>query len=79
MDLDGAVRQKIAAIGPMLKQVVQPVKEMWSDVTKDVRVDKVEIEIGIGIESSGNFFVVSSKGNANLKVKLSLTRDIPGA
>lgn len=79
MDLGDKVKEKIDDIGPMLKQVVEPIKKMWKDVGKDVRMDKVEIEIAIGFEVSSGFILVGSKGNANLKVKLSLTRDIPEA
>jgi Trypsin-co-occurring domain 1 len=68
------VQKTIDSVRPLLLKVVQPVLSAWNDLAKSATSDKAEIELGFGIEASGNFFVASSKGNANLKVKLTVAR-----
>jgi hypothetical protein len=68
------VQKTIEAVKPLLVKVVQPVISAWDELAKSATIDKAEIELGFGIEASGNFFVASTKGNANLKVKLTVVR-----
>ena len=77
--LDGKVEQTIDAIRPMLLRVVEPLESAWNDLSRRLLVEKAEIEIGFGIEASGNFFVASTKGNVNLKLKLVIARNASGS
>jgi hypothetical protein len=62
------------SIRPLLLRVVQPIADAWNDLSEHVVLKQVELEVGFGIETSGNFFVASTKGNVNLSVKLVLAR-----
>lgn len=72
--ISGPISKTLDSIRPMLKRVVQPVAQTWDELSSEVVLEKVELEVGFGIESSGNFFVASSKGNVNLKIKLIISR-----
>jgi len=68
------VQKTIDSVKPLLLRVVQPVLSAWGDLSKAAAIEKAEIEVGFGIEASGNFFDASTKGNANLRVKLTVGR-----
>jgi hypothetical protein len=68
------VEKTIDSVLPLLLKVLQPVLSAWNELATSASIEKVEVEIGIGIEASGNFFVASTKGNANLKIKLTVGR-----
>lgn len=71
------VKKTVESIKPMLMRVVQPVADAWSELNSALVVERAEVEVGFGIETSGNFFVASSKGNVNLKIKLIVSRKEP--
>jgi hypothetical protein len=68
------VQKAIDSVRPLLLKVVQPVLSAWNDLAKSATVEKAEIELAFGIEASGNFFVASTKGSSNLKVKVTVVR-----
>jgi len=71
---DGKVDTTIESIRPTLLKVIRPVAAAWNELSNEITVEKAEIELGFGFEASGNFFVASTKGNVNLKVKLLVSR-----
>jgi hypothetical protein len=71
---DEKVDQTIDSVTPMLVKVVKPLADAWDKLAGSVQVEKAEIEVAVGFEASGNFFVASAKGNANLKIKLILSK-----
>lgn len=64
----------IDQIKPVLLKVCQSVAAAWKDVSKDLHVEQAEIELGLGFEAEGNLFVAKGKADANLTVKLILSR-----
>jgi hypothetical protein len=68
------IHKRVDAIRPMLIRVVKPIADAWADLNEMVVLDNVELEVGFGIETTGNFFVASSKGNVNLKIKMVVSR-----
>lgn len=71
---DGKVGESIDSIRPTLMKVIQPVAAAWDQLSDYVVVERAEIELGFGFETSGKFFVASAKGNVNLKIKLIVSR-----
>jgi hypothetical protein len=72
--VSGEIQKRMDSIRPLLLRVVQPVAAAWNELSEQVVLKQVELEVGFGIETSGNFFVASTKGNVNLTVKLVLAR-----
>ncbi len=72
--VSGEIQKRMDSVRPMLLRVVQPVADAWEALSGQVVLEQVEVEVGFGIETSGNFFVASSKGNVNLKIKLVMAR-----
>jgi hypothetical protein len=62
----------IGSMTPLLRKIVDPIAAAWKDLSESVVIDSAEVEVGIGIESTGNFFVVGAKGNVNFRVKFTL-------
>jgi hypothetical protein len=75
---DQQVEKTIESVRPLLLKVVQPVLSAWKELSYTASIEKAEIELGFGVEASGNFFVASTKGNANLRITLTIGRT-PGA
>jgi hypothetical protein len=71
---DQQVEKTIESVRPLLLKVVQPVLSAWQELSNVATIEKAEIELGFGVEASGNFFVASTKGHANLKIKLTIGR-----
>lgn len=72
------VEKTIDSVRPLLLKAVRPVLSAWNELSKSVTtvtIERAEIEIGFGIEASGNFFVAGAKGNANIKIKLTVGRN----
>lgn len=69
------VASAIDRIGPVIVGVCRPVAEAWSAMSEQVRVDAVEIELGLSFEGEGNVFVTKTKAGANLTVRLTLSRE----
>jgi hypothetical protein len=68
-----AVQKAINAIEPLLLKACKPVANVLGELNKDMCVNEVEIELGLGLEADGNFFIVKGKTNASLNIKLKLT------
>ena len=72
------VQTTIDAVRPLLVKAVEPVVSAWTELSKTANLEKAEIELSFGIESSGNFFIASAKGSASLKVTLTISRKPAG-
>ena len=72
---DGLVDETIDSVKPTLVRVMQPVAEAWSSLPAHMQIEQAEVEIAFGFEASGSIFVASTKGNVNLKVKLTIKRN----
>ena len=66
------VDENIDAVVPLLKRVVTPIKESFNELNKGINIEKIEVELGLGFEASGNAFIVKGKGKANLSIKLTI-------
>lgn len=75
--ISGGLADKVDAtldsIKPILVRACRPITAAWEEVSQDVRIEKAEIELGLGFEAEGNLYVTRSKASANLSVKLVLT------
>ncbi len=72
--ISGGMAQRVAAsmekIRPVLHTVVASIKDSWDDLSKDVRVQQAELEIGLSFEGEGNLYVTKAKAGANFTVRL---------
>lgn len=66
------VNSSISAIEPLLLKACQPVKNVFKELNKDMTVSEVSVELKLGFEAEGNFFIASGKTNASMTVKLTL-------
>lgn len=56
----------------LLLKAVQPVVSVWSELNRDLAIDQVVIELGLGFEGSGKLFIVQGTGKANVSFKLTV-------
>lgn len=56
----------------LLVKAVEPVVSVWGELNKDLSIDQVEIELGLGFEASGRLFIARGTGKANLNFKLTV-------
>ena len=74
--ISGGEADKVAgamdSIKPILLKACQPIAEVWGELNKDMSVEQVDIELGLGFEAQGNLFITQAKGSANLKVKVTI-------
>ncbi len=59
-------------VKPIILKACKPVIEVWGELNKDLSLEQVEIELGLGFEAEGNLFVTKATGSANLTIKLTL-------
>jgi hypothetical protein len=72
--VEGAMDQARA----LLLKAVEPVASVWSELNRDLSVEQVEIELGLGFEATGKLFIAQGTGTANLSFKLTV-KPKPGA
>ncbi|MBK1649832.1 CU044_2847 family protein [Rhabdochromatium marinum] len=61
----------------LLLKAVQPLASVWSELNRDLTIDEVEIQLGLGFEASGKLFVVQGTGSANLSFTLKVRPKAP--
>lgn len=66
------VSKAINAIESILLKVCRPVTNVLSELNKDMSVSEVEVEVELGLEAEGNFFIAKGKTNASLAIRLKL-------
>ena len=69
--------QKIASstmekIKPLLNTVIQPISEVYSELSKDMIIESSKVSIGIKVGLEGNFFVAKSAAEANIQIEMTL-------
>ena len=72
----GGVAEKvdsaIDAIKPLILRACKPVTELYQELNKDMSIEQVELELGLGFEAEGDLFITKAKGNANLVIKITI-------
>jgi hypothetical protein len=66
--VDGAMEQARA----LLLKAVEPVASVWDELNRDLTIDQVEIELGLGFEATGKLFIAQGTGTANVNFKLTV-------
>ena len=67
------VEQAIDTVQPILLKACRPVVAVWSELNREMSIDNVEVELQLGFSAEGSIFLAKAKGNANLKIKLSIS------
>ena len=74
--ISGGIADKVDAtfdkIKPFLLSSCRPITEAWREVSREVKIEQAEIELGLSFEGEGNLFVTRSKAAANIGIKLIL-------
>ncbi|MGK7927228.1 MAG: CU044_2847 family protein [Spirulina sp.] len=65
-----AVSSTFDKIKPILKKVVKPIAEVWTELNQEVELEAAEVEINFSFEGEGNIYITKAKTGANLSVKL---------
>ncbi len=71
--VSGQVDKAIDTVKPVLLKACRPVVSVWQELNKEMSIDNAEVELQLGFSAEGSVFLAKSKGNANLKIKLSLS------
>jgi Trypsin-co-occurring domain 1 len=58
---------------PVLMKVCRPIISVWTELNKDLCVEKAEVELGLSFEGEGHLFLAKARAGATLNVKLILT------
>jgi hypothetical protein len=66
------VESAIDVIKPLILKACKPISEIYKELDKDMAIEQVELELGLGFEAEGNLFITKAKGNANLVVKITI-------
>lgn len=66
------VSNSINAIESILIKTCSPVANVLKELNKDMSVNEVEVEVELGLEAEGNFFIAKGKTNASLTIRLKL-------
>ncbi len=66
--VDGAMDQA----QELLRKAVQPIASVWDELNRDLTIEQVEIELGLGFEATGKLFIAEGTGKANVNFKLTL-------
>ena len=56
----------------LLLRAVEPVAKVWDDLNRNLTIEQVEIELGLGFEATGKLFVAQGTGKANVNFKLTV-------
>jgi hypothetical protein len=56
---------------------VSPVTSVWSELNRDLTIEKVEVSLALGFEAEGNVFIARGSGSANVSFKLSVRPSDP--
>lgn len=64
------VDKALDRVRPVLVQVCRHVGEAARELGDSVRLEGLEVEVGLGFEGEGNVYVTKSKVSANLTVRL---------
>lgn len=67
------VSRSISAVEAILLKACKPVANVLKELNKDMSVNEVEVEVELGLEAEGHFFIAKGKTNASLTIKLKLT------
>ncbi len=67
------VDKAIDSVRPLLLKVCQPLTAVWSELNKDMSISGAEVELQLGFSASGSVFLAKASGNANLKIKLTIS------
>ena len=67
------VESNMDIIAPILKRALEPIRNTFNELNKDMNIEKAEVTLGLAFEASGNMFIVKGKTKANLSIKLILT------
>ncbi|MCP4346185.1 MAG: hypothetical protein GY795_11760 [Desulfobacterales bacterium] len=62
----------IDKIKPILLNICKPITSVWQEISKDMEIEKAEIDVGFSFEGEGNIFITKAKAGANLNIKLVL-------
>lgn len=62
----------IDAAKDLLLKAVQPVVSVWSELNRDLTIDQVVIELGLGFEAGGQLFIAKGTGKANINFKMTV-------
>ena len=57
----------IDKVKPILLKACKPIVEVWKELNKDMHIEQAAVELGLGFEAEGNFYITKAKGNANLE------------
>lgn len=74
--ISGGLAERIGArfdnIQSVLVRIGQPIIAAWRELSKEVEIEKAEVEVGLSFEGEGNLYITRAKSGANLSVKLIL-------
>lgn len=56
----------------LLLKAVDPVASVWNEMNRDLTIEQVEIQLGLGFEATGKLFVAQGTGKANVVFKLTV-------
>ncbi len=57
----------------LLKKAVQPVVSVWDELNRDLTIEKVEIQLALGLEAEGNLYIARGTGSANINFTLTVS------
>ena len=57
---------------PVIIKCCNAVMDAWQNLSTNIKMEKSEIEFGLGFEGEGNIFITRSKAKANVSIKITI-------
>ncbi|MBI4783942.1 MAG: hypothetical protein HY785_21870 [Oscillatoriophycideae cyanobacterium NC_groundwater_1537_Pr4_S-0.65um_50_18] len=57
-------------VKPLLINTCKPIIEACNELSQNVTIEQVEVQLGLTFEGEGNIYITKAKAGANLTVKL---------
>ncbi len=67
------VDKAISSVQPILRKACRPVVAVWDELNREMSINNVEVELQLGFSAEGSVFLAKTRGNANLRIKLSIS------
>jgi hypothetical protein len=71
-DLPSKLGEGLSGLRKAIREISAEAAGAISDIKDLLEITQLEIEVGLGVQAEGNFYVVKGTGSANFKVKFTV-------
>lgn len=72
--VSGSAAERVSSslddIRPLVLKVCDPLRSLWAELSRDMRPESMELELGLSFEAEGNVFVAKVSSTANITLTI---------